>query len=186
VPDTNFIDFEDKYKGLALEVCHSKRMMADWEVLLLQVIVKSIKGTPSIVNLGAGAGTSGLAIVEARPDATVWTIDILDESPGLLGERQVFENTGLPLPIQIHGDCRIVGENWSYGDLDIVFVDDDHWGGTIHDIIQWQNRVKLHGYLIFHDVGLYGVQDAIDANLNMDMYDIHLHVGTVVVYRRKA
>ena len=58
---------------------------------------KPTKQSPVIVNIGAGAGTSGLAFAEARPNADLYTIDISPGGPlgGLEGERNAFDNSDL-------------------------------------------------------------------------------------------
>lgn len=108
---------------------------------------------PVIVNIGAGAGTSGLAFAEARPGADLYTVDISPGGPkgGLEGERHAFDGANLVYPTQILGDSKIVGKDWKLN-IDILFVDGDHSASGIRgDIEAWVPHVKKGGYVIFHD-----------------------------------
>jgi len=118
-----------------------------------EIALKSTKQSPVIVNIGAGAGTSGLAFAEAQPNADLYTIDISPGGPlgGLESERNAFENTGLVYPMQILGDSKDVGKDWKLK-IDILFIDGDHSEAGIRgDIDTWLPHVKRGGYVIFHD-----------------------------------
>lgn len=130
--------------------------MTQREVWLLRTIAHSLDVPPKIVNIGAGAGTSGLAFVESRPDATVWTVDISEGGPlgGLQNERNAFEGTGLKLPYQILDDSKHAGKVWKNGLVDIVCIDGDHsYEGCKGDIEAWISRVSADGWMLFHDYG---------------------------------
>jgi predicted O-methyltransferase YrrM len=108
-----------------------------------------------IVNIGAGAGTSGLAIVEAGADPRfVWTIDLSPSGPtgGLENERNAFRPTGLQIPNQVLGDSKAVGSSWEHGPIDLIFIDGDHsTEGLEGDIMAWLPWVKSGGWMLFHD-----------------------------------
>jgi len=135
--------------------------MADWlgyltreEVDIVKKLAKEIEGkNPVIVNIGAGAGTSGLAFAEARPDADLYTIDISKGGPlgGLLSERNAFKDADRMLPTQILGDSKAVGKEWKLK-VDLLFIDGDHSAvGVRGDIESWLQHVKVGGVVIFHD-----------------------------------
>ena len=134
------------------------------EVDALKAIVKSLPSNPEVVNIGAGGGTSGLAIMEAREDVRLTTIDVtLESSPMgcLVAETQVLTDAGiLPDAVhryrQIHGDSKKIGLHWknhSGGWLaNFVFVDGDHsYEGARGDISIWLNRVRPGGIIAVHD-----------------------------------
>jgi predicted O-methyltransferase YrrM len=146
--------------------------VSDWltyitraEVDALKAIVNSLPPDPVVVNIGAGAGTSALAIMEARDDVILTTIDInLESNPfGCLdGEMVALENAGfLPRAIeenryfQIHGDSKEIGETSHSNRLrgvDFVFVDGDHsYKGVRGDIRVWGRRVRSGGIIAVHD-----------------------------------
>ena len=137
--------------------------LADWlnylsreEVDFLQKIARLPKAkNPVIVNIGAGAGTSGLSFAEARPEADLYTVDISKGGPlgGLSSERNAFAKAEMIAPMQILGDSKQVGSEWSNNlKIDILFVDGDHtYDGVKGDIESWLPHVKRGGYIIFHD-----------------------------------
>ncbi len=155
---------------MSREAASTSYEVANWltyltlaEVDALKAIVKSLPPHPEVVNIGAGGGTSGLAIMEARKDVLLTTIDItLESSPmGCLeAERTVLTNAGI-LPdaegryTQIHGDSKEIGENWhSYlaSAIDFVFVDGDHtYKGARGDISIWLKNLKQDGIIAVHD-----------------------------------
>lgn len=124
------------------------------EVTFLKKLARSIpKRSPIMVNIGAGAGTSGLALREARVDAKLYTIDIRPSGPlgGLEGERNAFDIADLRYPEQILGDSKEVGKEWDKG-VDLLFVDGDHSKDGIEgDINAWLPHVVNNGIVVFHD-----------------------------------
>lgn len=114
-------------------------------------------GRVVMVNIGAGAGTSGLVLREACPRADIYTIDKSPGGPlgGMEGERNAFRDAGRRLPIQILADSSETGNSWPKGrSCDLVFVDGDHsYDGVIKDINAWRPHIRVGGYMIFHDYG---------------------------------
>lgn len=130
---------------------------------------------PLVINIGAGAGTSGLAIMEARPDSHLITIDITDASSPfgcLEAERDVFRRAGYLHTlytrwIQIHHDSSKVGREWVLlgndpldrtnpftKNPDMVFVDGEHsYEGCKADIEAWLPLIKPGGIIAVHDYG---------------------------------
>jgi predicted O-methyltransferase YrrM len=126
----------------------------------LKRIASMLPANPVIINIGAGAGTSGLAFLEARNDAQVWTIDKENEpSPlgSLASERGVVDRAGLSHLsgirwFQIHGDSPRIGLEWQFGKVDMVFIDGDHsYEGCRADIEAWLPRVRDFGFISVHD-----------------------------------
>lgn len=144
------------------------------ELPALKSLALSLPPMPIIVNIGAGSGTSGLAFLEARSDATLLTIDIEDrDSPfgSLFSERVVMKEAGLDHLdgiqwFQVRGDSKNVGNEWtkpiskrfyrfpdfSTFKIDLIFIDGDHedenpWG----DIVIWKQHIRKGGILAVHD-----------------------------------
>ena len=115
----------------------------------------------AVINIGAGAGTSGLLFAETRDDLTVHTFDITKESSpfGCLdGEKLVFEQAGLSHLWgnrwrQYHGDSKEFGmvlneTPW----VDLVFVDGDHsYDGCMGDMTIWGAALLPGGVMAIHD-----------------------------------
>lgn len=134
------------------------------EVPALKELVRSLLPNPLVVNLGAGAGTSGLAILEARDDVTLITVDIEDgDSPlgSLYSERDVMKRAGFSdlfgvRWFQIHEDSKVVGGNWDtqelWGSVDCVFIDAGHQEEECRgDIEAWLPHAVPGGLIVIHD-----------------------------------
>jgi hypothetical protein len=107
------------------------------------------------VNIGAGAGTSTAAILEATDEGIVFSIDI--ESVGNevnTNEHLRFAEAGIGLDgrvIRIWGDSRIVGRKWPVKN-DLVLVDGGHLEDEIsEDIKIWLPTIPSGGVIMFHD-----------------------------------
>lgn len=181
---------------MVVKVSRTAYQVSDWltyithaEVDALKAIVNSLPPNPVVVNIGAGAGTSGLAIMEAREDVVLTTIDkTLESHPfGCLeGETVVLKNAGiLPRAIeenryfQIHGDSKEVGKSDSYDRLelvDFVFVDGDHsYAGVRGDVSIWLKHVRPGGIIAVHDynkVELYWETQRNSDHLSQEEYGL--------------
>lgn len=129
------------------------------ELPFFKKLIQSLPADPVIVNIGAGAGTSGLAALECRDDSIVHTIDVTDESSPfgcLYAERVEVEKAGLSHLagdrwFQHHGDSKAIGTKW-LTKVDMVFVDGDHsYAGCKGDIEVWLKHLKPGGLLAVHD-----------------------------------
>lgn len=131
------------------------------EVGALKSLVRMIKARPIvIVNVGAGAGTSSLAMAEACDEIGAQRILYsIDNSPGgplggLEGENNAFRNANMFPPHQILDDSRIAGRYWVGEQIDLLFIDDGHLEPEIQgDIDAWMPNLKDGGIVAFHDYG---------------------------------
>lgn len=142
------------------------------ELPFLKQLVADLPAQPVVINIGAGAGTSGLAIMETRDDVILVTIDVTDASSPfgcLEAERDVMQRAGYGTQLgkrwhQIHSDSKQVAASWGLiyaaymaGEqpfVDMVFVDGDHSvEGAAADINGWLSWVKLGGTIAVHDYG---------------------------------
>src|SRR3989304_4401708 len=91
------------------------------ELKALKELAASLPESSQVINLGAGAGTSGLALMESPNKLRVTTVDKQkDASPlgCLVGEETVFRSAGFwgdPRHKQIHDDSAHAGQNWRGG-----------------------------------------------------------------------
>lgn len=180
------------------------------EVAELKKLAQSLPADPLIVNIGAGAGTSGLAFMESRNDVILTTIDITDASSPfgcLEGERQVLDGAGLSHLrddrwFQIHGDSVNVGLGWETAKAQMVFIDGDHsYEGCAADIQAWLPNIAPGGILAIHDyrkgdafakpddgrkkphpMAWPGVDRAVDELLT-GKYPVVAHVDSLVAFR---
>lgn len=143
---------------------------------------------PVIVNVGAGSGTSSLAIVEERPDARVFTVDISAGGPlgGLENECNAFRNAGISYlcPIQINKASHIAAKEWKHGPIHMVFIDADHVNPAVErDIREWKKWVARDGVVAFHDYGSPkwpDVKETVDRMMKKN--EILLHVDTYIAF----
>jgi len=156
------------------------------ELSHLKNLASSLPPGPIIVNIGAGGGTSGLAFMEEREDAVLFTIDITDGSSPfgcLEAERTVFKQAGFPTKsqrwFQIHGSSTDI--LWSNKNIPVtyaqgektdeyakvngrqpnmVFIDGDHsYFGCASDIEIWWKRLAPGGVMAVHDFSKDEVYD---------------------------
>ena len=150
----------------------------------LEALKKCIDSLPDgaiCINIGAGFGTSGLAFIESKNVARLYTIDkfALESENGLGAleiEKRVFKEFGYdedPRYYPVHRDSYSAGITWSamyeyIGEVvDMVFIDGDHsYEQVKKDIGAWLPNIKKGGIIAFHDYGpvdgLGGVSSAVD------------------------
>lgn len=180
------------------------------EIPALKTLVRSLPPNPVVVNLGAGAGTSGLAILEARDDVTLVTVDKENgDSPlgSLYSERDVMRRAGLSdlfnvRWFQIHGDSAEIGRSWDTQDFhrspDMVFVDAGHQEEECRaDIEAWLPHIIPDGIIAIHDYKKSDIAPTTDGphwrawpgvdiavnDLLLDKYETVLHVDSLIAFR---
>lgn len=153
------------------EVRDSFKYLYPAELPYLKSLVQMLPRNPTVINIGAGAGTSGLAILETRDDVTLVTIDVTDASSPfgcLEAERDVVTRAGLG---------HLYGQRWFQGHLssqhlahiwdvskgryglskvplyvDMIFIDGDHsYAGATSDILGWLPFMYNRGIMAVHD-----------------------------------
>jgi predicted O-methyltransferase YrrM len=159
------------------------------EVVALAGAVQLIPENGTMINIGAGSGTSSLLVAESRPDVHIITVDISRSGPGggLENELNAFRNAEMEelLPEQILGDSKEIGREWDRDKVDFIFVDGDHGDdGVRGDIDAWLQHIKDGGIIAFHDYGGVvwpSVTVAVDEMLNK--YKTILNINTLKAFR---
>lgn len=112
---------------------------------------------PIFVNIGAGCGTSALAMYEGNPEASINTIDISAGGPlgGLENERNAFSEANyLPVPHQVLMSSHEAARLWHHGEINLLFIDNGHEQHEIEgDIALWLPKLARAGIVAFHDYG---------------------------------
>lgn len=123
------------------------------EVDCIKEIARRLPFRADCVNIGSGAGTSVIALLEERSDVIVTDID-LDLSNGVsqLSETGFVDAKNL---YRVQGDSKEIGVPW-VAPLDYLFIDGDHSEAGIRgDLDAWLRHVKLGGYVLIHDYAPY-------------------------------
>lgn len=180
------------------------------EIPALKSLVAQLPPNPLVINIGAGAGTSGLAILETRLDMTLVTIDVQNSSSPfgcLEAERDVVNRAGYGNSwqgrwFQICADSVQVGKTWAisgFGQPNMVFVDGDHsYEGCKGDIEAWFPHLVPGGIMAVHDflkgdlqpdpngphpMNWPGVDSAVN-ELLIPNFEMILHVASLVAFRK--
>ncbi len=167
--------------------------LSQLEVQLLQMYAEMLPKGAVCVNIGAGAGTSALAVLEKRPDLTktFYTVDISGGGTplgSLEGERNAFDKAKMPYPNQIHCDSKIVGKEWEREKIDFLIVDGDHSEEGIRgDIESWTPHLNSNAIIFFHDYGSENwkdVKDVVDElMLENKKYKLMDQADTYIVFK---
>lgn len=117
------------------------------EALGLVEGVKDLPPNPIIVNIGAWHGTSAVCMLETRPDAYIFSLDV---KPWAL-EEENLKKYGLDHTRVV----RILGKSgevdWPF-QVDAIYIDGDHREPGIRaDCEAWLHKVKKGGMILFHD-----------------------------------
>lgn len=158
------------------------------DVELLKKIVVELPDNPMCVNIGAGMGTSALAMLEARPDSQVMSVDI--DEHALNDERNLVIDAGIDLSRYhpVISSSHDAGKQMDYFTVDFVFVDGDHtYEGCYNDALIWYNALKHSGIMAFHDYGavmLATVKPAVDDVTQLLSMQKETHNGTLIVFRK--
>jgi predicted O-methyltransferase YrrM len=137
------------------------------DVYVLKYCASLLLPNPVIVNIGACFGTSAMALLEARPDSFIFSVDI-SVSYGEIENLKLAGLYSLNRVIRVLASSQDVGLYWPHK-VDMCYVDGDHsYDGVVQDIRVWRELVKPGGVLLFHDYGkdfLPHVKAAIDAEM---------------------
>ena len=170
------------------------------EIELLDRLVKMLPKDPLVVNIGAGVGTSGLAILEARKDSFLVTVDLHDRvrPEGALGNEraQMKRSKFLQRRAEICSDSTIAGKNWWEHKeepwwrrkVDMVFHDAVHDETTLTTEIEaWLPRVRAKGIIAVHDYEseYWGSVVTVVDELLRSEYKFIDHADTLIAFRKE-
>ena len=152
-----------------MKTIHNSHSLQDWtrylfpdEITELKRLANLLPPKPTVINFGAGNGTSGFCFLEAREDLRLITIDIQDKpSPFgcLAAERQHLKAAGYwdtRKISHIHASSDAIGFAWitqlKRAKVDLVFVDGGHISPQPElDITSWLSNIKPGGIMAVHD-----------------------------------
>lgn len=134
------------------------------EVDCIKDIVRRLPPGALCVNIGSGAGTSVIALLEERRDISVTDIDLdLSHGESQLRDENLIDAANL---YRVQGDSKEIGASWSLP-IDYLFVDGDHSEAGIRgDLAAWLPHVKVGGYVLIHDYAPYPASHALAGRLD--------------------
>lgn len=113
------------------------------------------------VNVGMGAATSVIALLEERPELIVYSVDINPDN----GMSQLYESGFTKNVVKIIGDSKEV--EWLYGEISFAFIDAGHQREEVlADVNAWCPRMAKNAIMMFHDyaaVHWHGVKEVVDS-----------------------
>jgi predicted O-methyltransferase YrrM len=123
------------------------KMLTTGEATALAECVYRLPKDPVIINIGANEGRSTIAMLETRPDAFIFSIDLKPWRE----EKMNLIKLGLD-PRRV---VRVLGNSskmdWPYL-VDMIYVDGDHrFNGIEADCKNWLDKVIPGGLIVFHD-----------------------------------
>ena len=170
------------------------------ELALLIQLVESLPDDPLVVNIGAGVGTSTMAILETREDSFVVSVDLYTgvHPTGGLGNEyfEVKDAEMLDRRFGICSDSTVAGmqwwenknEPWWRRKVDMVFHDAAHNEVTLTTEIEaWLPRVRAKGIIAVHDytsVHWDGVMKAVDELLS-PRFKLIKQADTLIAFRKE-
>lgn len=155
------------------DISDKTSMMSRGEIDTLKKYARKLPTNAIAIIIGAGTGTSSLAIMEERTDITIFSVDIAFPTAGMYepGEKENLKRAGMwdsGNVIQILGNSQRIGKIWPYR-YDMIFIDGDHrYEFVKQDVNLWIPRAKKNAIVMFHDYGSKeikphsGVKDAVD------------------------
>lgn len=159
------------------------------DVELIKKIVRELPDNPTCINIGAGMGTSALAMLEAREDSTVYSID--KDIDSISYERNLIRDAGLESRYNgILNLSQLVGAKWVEYSTDFVFVDGGHaYEECYDDALVWYKALKPNGIMAFHDYEsrikvLESVKRAVDDVVKVLNLKLVIRRGTMIVFRK--
>lgn len=167
------------------------------EVTGLKELAKMLPENPVVVNIGAGTGTSAVAMMEERTDLHMITIDISEGGPlgGLENERNAIENhESLDTDgryEQVLADSKEYAKDYA-GEIDMVYIDGDHgYEGCKGDVEGWLPHIKDGGIIALDDYEFSkydqakqwpAVKMVVDELLKPNFEEI-LHMDSLIAFR---
>lgn len=185
--------------GYAYGLAASRGFLCAEDVDLIRKTIADLGPEPRVADLGAGSGTTALAIFDERRDARVWTVDISREAIEWAG--RALQNAGyIDRWRGVVGNARRywLPEDAGAEPLDAVLHDAGHeYGDVLMDLREWLPHVAPGGAVWVHDYGptgdapipanLYpGVARAIDVLVSEKLVEVVEYGGWGVRLRRAA
>jgi predicted O-methyltransferase YrrM len=165
----------------AKKLAREKGMLSVEEVEMIHNLVRQLPPDPFVVNIGAGIGTSALAILEAREDVILRTVDKRRKRIDI--EQRLLKGSGVKIKdyFAYHGDSikvsKLLLRNGHRADL-VLFDGEHSYEYVRNEIEAWTPVLKPGAFVLVHDYGTENpvwlqVKRAVDEWRERHQYDLH-------------
>lgn len=166
------------YKYTGLEFHHEHE-----DIDAIAYIVRQLPPNAICVNIGSRLGTSTMAMLEAREDIFIFSVDI-----NVCAAEQ--ENLTAEGFYQQHRLVRVLGKSQEVGlnfpiDVDFVFVDGDHsYEAASADMETWWKKLKPGGFMALDDYGKSISPEVKPAVDDFFSEDHALLIGDIIAFKK--
>jgi len=167
------------YKYTGVEFHHTRE-----DVDTIACLVKQLPANAICVNIGSKFGTSTMAMLEARDDIFIFSVDVnvCDDETINLTEEGLYQQHRL---VRVLGRSQDAGLNFPIS-VDFVFVDGAHdYRSVRNDITVWWEKLKAGGIMALDDYGSSilcpWVKPAVDDLFTEDSFCL---VGDIIAFRK--
>ena len=140
----------------AYRLAASRLFLAQEDVTAIEALARPLAPGACVVDLGAGSGTTALAVFCANPAVRVYTVD-RDYDALVWAQRNVQPYFPDVAHVTILSDAdRAEGIVLAYDvpDVDLLLHDAGHSYNDVHrDLIAWWPKLKPGAYVWVHDFG---------------------------------
>lgn len=136
----------------AHELAASRRMLVAEDVDLIQMLAGRLRLMPSVIDLGAGSGTTALAVLAVRPFAQITSVDIdqgaLDWAEKAVGIYRDADWLGIRAK---SWEAAVLRSRFS-APVDLLLVDASHEREDVErDLTAWLPLMRSGGLVWLHD-----------------------------------
>lgn len=137
----------------AIDIAIGQGYLTVNEVKAIKWVTNQLPNGAICINIGSGAGTSAIAVLEEHGDLTLYDID-LDLSHGAQPLRECGYHEDIRLK-RVQGDSAEVGRAFTLP-VDYLFIDGNHFEeGVRADCEAWLPHMRSNGFVLFHDYWPY-------------------------------
>lgn len=152
---------------------------------VLSIAGKHGSGNIIAINIGGGAGTSAVAILEASKNVSCITVDILASGSetttnDFLRMKEVDPSIA-SRHIRIWGNSQVIQFPYKF---DYIFIDADHQADGLMKDIGWLKNLNVGGIVGFHDYGSPNWTDVkcVVDNFAVDMEEKYSKISQIDTY----
>lgn len=155
----------------AHDLARSRLFLMVEDVDLIIGLVKTLPSRPVIADIGAGSGTTALAVLASNAKAHIYTIDISQEN--IDWAEKAIDAYYTPYWFGICRDSVEAAELFNQDEFDMIMLDTSHeYEVTRKEILAWLPRLKDNGVFWLHDYIGSDVKQAVDEAVESGLLEL--------------